>query len=277
MDSLNNTQALLGQQKSNLEAGALSTKDRITNLLNQQLLEGNQNFDTQKQSVFDANRSAAAEAMKSYQAMQQNLLSRYGTGSGAFGTTSEILAQSKMAGDFDLQQGFQSAISNIVNSQIKLKRTVDDEVLNTQKDYEAALKEISLAFQQKVNDIESQRNLLKSQKAEYRLQALKETNQRVQAIQDRKDEILWNLDLYQKAESDKFNKTAQSLVQEVTALANNNKENVKSATTTPGLATYGGQTDEKSNLPENKVYNPFLTDLTQKQDEPWNVEQFFQA
>lgn len=167
-DLSNYIQSSSSAEKSNRLADYNRTKSDI--LGEQTNLEEGLNL--QQQQLADSGRSAAAEALRSYNALMQQNSSRYGMGTGAGQFLSDLIGQEYLRSKSGVDQQTQSGQAQLALEGQKTKQYITKKLGDLDSWKNDAFKAIDDNLQSKLYEIGSQKGVLEAQKAQQKQQAL---------------------------------------------------------------------------------------------------------
>lgn len=122
-------------------------------------------LDEQRRQLYEGGRSAAAEALRSYNALAQQNASRYGLGTGAGSFISDLLGQEYLRSQGSQQQTEQSGMYQLETEATKVKGLLTSKMGELDKWKRETDQSINDYFKQSMQKINEDRSMLDQQKA----------------------------------------------------------------------------------------------------------------
>ena len=138
----------------------------------ERLTEGTKELTTQEQQTRDAEKSAIAQARKLFNELKQYNLARFGSGSSAGQATMELLGRSTSGNIGQATDTAQKNVAIIKDNLIKLGNFVTQQKSNIDKEVESKKTAAKQWFQERLDQINADKAMLESQKAQARYSAL---------------------------------------------------------------------------------------------------------
>lgn len=152
-----------------------------------------QGLDLQQQQLADSGRSAAAEALRSYNALMQQQQSRYGMGTGAGAFLSDLLGQEYLRSKSGVDQQLQSGQAQLALEGQKTQQYISKKLGDLDSWKNDAFKAIDDNLQGKLYEIGAQRGVLEQQKAQQKQQAFFDALNYKQQVQQNESQFKMQL------------------------------------------------------------------------------------
>lgn len=152
-----------------------------------------QGLDLQQQQLADSGRSAAAEALRSYNALMQQQQSRYGMGTGAGQFLSDLLGQEYLRSKSGVDQQLQSGQAQLALEGQKTQQYISKKLGDLDSWKNDAFKAIDDNLQGKLYEIGAQRGVLEQQKAQQKQQAFFDALNYKQQVQQNEQQFKMQL------------------------------------------------------------------------------------
>lgn len=202
---------LRGTELPNALSGLDSQKADLLGQLGLQQTKQQQSLDAQQQQLGDNQTSAFQQARDAYNSLNQQNMARFGGGSSAGGAVGE-LAQKEFAKQQGLvQQTYASGIKQLQSNQANLVDTVAQSTMSIERQHADQRAQITQTFNQKLNDINANRNTLDSAKASAKLQLVQQAVEAEKALRAQKETALFNLSLFQQQSQQELDNQLQLL------------------------------------------------------------------
>lgn len=215
MSSLNATESYYrNTELPNALSGLDRTKGELLSTLSTEEQKGKDVFAGQQQQLGENQRSAFDQAVRAYNSLQQQQQARFGAGSSAGQAVGEIAAQEFYRNQGNVQKTYAQALGQLQNNQSDFIRNISDKRLQINNSIEEEKNKLNADFQQKLLQINNQRNAADSQKSAMKLDLLQQTLAQSRQLESLKTQALIQLDTY-KAQFD------YSLKQQLGALNQN--------------------------------------------------------
>lgn len=173
----------------------------------------------QQRQLGESGRSAAAEALRSYNALMQQNLSRYGLSTGAGQFLSDLVGQEYLRSRSGINQQMQSGQNQLALEGQKTKQYISKKIGDLDMWKNEAFQKIDEDFQSKMYDINAQKGVLERDKQQQKMAVLQDTlnYQRQVEQQDRQ----FRMDLANFAVQNLQNVTGQTYTpQEIAGVVN---------------------------------------------------------
>jgi hypothetical protein len=178
-------QALYGSQNDFYNTFTAPYEAQIP-LINQAYEQGNAAINTAKSEAYQGEQSALDSARNLYNELDaRNRQAFGGAGNSSVGQASgELLGRSMMQNFGQIKQNVANTVNKLVQRGLDLKNEVDAKIQSLTMQKDAALSQAKLAFQEKLDEINSQRFQLAQDKAAAKLSALQSYNANIQNIRN---------------------------------------------------------------------------------------------
>ena len=152
-----------------------------------------QGLNLQQQQLSESGRSAAAEALRSYNALMQQQQSRYGMGTGAGAFLSDLLGQEYLRSKSGVDQQLQSGQAQLALEGQKTQQYISKKLGDLDSWKNEAFKSIDDNLQSKLYEIGSQKGVLEQQKAQQKQQAFFDALNYKQQVQQNENQFKMQL------------------------------------------------------------------------------------
>lgn len=169
--SWNEGQQTIGNEKGELQAG----------------------LDSQTSSLKQNFSSAADEARRYYNALKQQALSLYGTGSSAGSGVGELATQQYLRNQGQLQNNLSAGLQSLGQEGIKLNNYISEKKTNLDSWLRDAQQQISDNYTSKIAEVNQQRGMAEANKTNAKLAILQQSIQANQQLQQAQQGFMQNL------------------------------------------------------------------------------------
>ena len=150
-------------------------------------------LDEQQRQLGESGRSAASEALRSYNALMQQQSSRYGMGSGAGQFLSDLIGQEYLRSKSGVDQQMQSGQNELAIEGQKTQQYISKKMGDLDSWRNDAFKSIDDNLQSKLYEIGSQKGVLEQQKAQQKQQAFFDALNYKQQVQQNEKQFKMDL------------------------------------------------------------------------------------
>lgn len=204
MQELNKITGFIDQNKinqlGNIDQDYLGTKG----LISQEETDLLGNISSQGESLEKGERSAYADAVRAYNNLIQQGLSRYGTGSSAGGAISELVGQEFMRNVGKMKDTVLEGKNQLAVEGTKVKSYVSQKMVDLDKWKRDAVTLVNENFQNKMYEIAMRKGELEANKTRDKIALLQQTIDGARAIQQRDMEFKNNLASFAVEQMQKF-------------------------------------------------------------------------
>lgn len=195
----------------------------------------------QQRQLYEGGRSAAGEALRSYNALAQQNMSRYGLGTGAGSFISDLLGQEYLRSQGNINEQTQSGTNELAIEGTKVKQYVSGKIGELDKWRRDAESKINDNFMAKMQDIESQKGMLDRDKAQQKRAAVQDAVNFKRQVEN--EDRTFKSQLAQFAIENMQKVSGQTFTPKEIAEVVNSFMNEGTLSTNGGQQTYSGQYD----------------------------------
>lgn len=277
-------QDILNQQLSNLndqKATAVSGLDSQTQYLRDQLTNSTNDLKNQigaqQTALYEGNRSALGEALRTYNNLQQQTQSRYGGSTGAGQFISELLNSEYMRGKFNQNTSYQSAMKSLYDYSNKVESESLAEFNRINREYQNGLKEIDNQYMARKGEIETQKFALEQNKATQRAEAIRSWIDTQNQLKAAREEALFNLQTWREQQNAGIASTVNTLNSNWLNTLSANQGNMENATTATPFSQFGGGTTADNTVAYKYPTSRYSTNPDDNTGDIFDPSQYFLA
>lgn len=277
MNLLNQQEALLGSQKQTALEGLTNQATDLKNTVNTQTKDLQTSLASQQQAIEEGKRSALAQALSDYAALQQQVQSRFGQGSGAGAFISDIQGSELLRNKSTIQKSYDASMSAILDKSTKIQQAAFDEANRIERELMTGKKQIEDEFQNRLIAISSDRSQMETAKAQQKMQLLQDTIARSRALADARTTALFNLQIWKETQGTLVQNQMNDLNNQYKQMLLEQQGNIQNATSEQPYSIMGGGTTQ-SPAQYTAYRNPYLRsteDQNQNSGDIFDPSQYF--
>ena len=164
----------------------------------------------QTRDVETGREDAISSARRQFQELTQANLARFGAGTSASGAQAELLGREIARSIGGTRRAATEALGKLQNEGVRLTEFVGRQKINLEQKMQDAIGNVQREFRDKIDEINSQRGQLESQKAQARQGVLVAARNRAFEIQDAADAFKRELELFNKEKAAQLQAQFQS-------------------------------------------------------------------
>lgn len=254
MDALNQQEGVAaGYQATDTNQSNLNKAQSLQSLMDQYdssmaLIGGNES------KLSSAAQQARDLGARNYTQLQNQAMSRYGTGSSAGGAISELLKNEYLRGSFGVETNYQDQLATLQSQAVAFKKASDEGSKYIQSQSQIELQKINDAFKKQMADISLIKGQTEAAKTQQKIQILQDSVNQTRAVAAQKQSMADSLAMF-KQQTDY---TIASGLAKIQSNPNYAYQGITSQINLPQQGTQAASYDP------NAVYNP-----NQKRYDQW--------
>jgi hypothetical protein len=235
-------QALIAEQQKNAE-------DQVNNQKTSNAAE----YDAAQNKTQQQGESALSAAIRSYNALNQSRISRFGGSSSAGAAVGELAQQEFFKNQGNIQQSVQEEVSSLLRQRVAAQQYYDDELNRIGTEARSQLNELSKQYTNALSAINTNRSMLQAEKANRKLDVRSQYQSAVSNLQNQIAQSKLALQTWQ-AQFDYENQNNLSAAKDkwTAAISNDFFGNVQNTVNNANSLSLAPQTTSSSSLVMNR-------------------------